>query len=330
MLETSRKMVSTEQLGVGNWGLQALAFMGDDFMFQLFGKYRDMANAVKNPCHLNLAACLLKLNRFEEVIGHCTVVRMPLSAFQNNLGHSLCANLLIFVVSIWVTMRSCCLFGVSYLEQHQPLINEEPVAEVSETNFILEHHPWRESWKLAYCPPTFYAILHSMLDWLVRLVYLNQRQMCEVLFYEWLAAQAESIFLQAHASTRWSFICIATIFECGEHGCIQVLAEDQDNSKALFRRGKARLELGQTDTAKLDFEKVRKLAPEDKAAIRELRVIAQQEREVYLKQKEMYKGLFKAPELPAKTPTTHWYTSLWNFLCSIFYFFFRFQRPKKD
>ncbi|CAM6018965.1 unnamed protein product [Sphagnum balticum] len=160
----------------------ALAFMGDDFMFQLFGKYRDMANAVKNPCHLNLAACLLKLNRFEEVIGHCTVV----------------------------------------------------------------------------------------------------------------------------------------------------LAEDQDNSKALFRRGKARLELGQTDTAKLDFEKVRKLAPEDKAAIRELRVIAQQEREVYLKQKEMYKGLFKAPELPAKTPTTHWYTSLWNFLCSIFYFFFRFQRPKKE
>jgi hypothetical protein len=100
MMETGRKMVSTEQLGVGNWGLQALAFMGDDFMFQLFGKYRDMANAVKNPCHLNLAACLLKLNRFEEVIGHCTVVRMPLSAFQNNLGHSLCANLLIFVVSI--------------------------------------------------------------------------------------------------------------------------------------------------------------------------------------------------------------------------------------
>jgi hypothetical protein len=79
----------------------ALAFMGDDFMFQLFGKYRDMANAVKNPCHLNLAACLLKLNRFEEVIGHCTVVRMPLSTpFQNKLGHSLCANLLIFVVSI--------------------------------------------------------------------------------------------------------------------------------------------------------------------------------------------------------------------------------------
>ncbi|CAM6012542.1 unnamed protein product [Sphagnum balticum] len=162
----------------------ALAFMGDDFMFQLFGKYRDMANAVKNPCHLNLAACLLKLHRFEEVIAHCTVV----------------------------------------------------------------------------------------------------------------------------------------------------LTEDEDNSKALFRRGKARLELGQTDTAKLDFEKVQKLVPEDKAVVRELRVIAQQEREVYLKQKEMYKGLFKAPEPPLakETSNNHWYSSIWNSLRSIFRLIFRFQRPKRE
>jgi hypothetical protein len=64
-------------LGAWEGDPQALAFMGDDFMFQLFGKYRDMANAVKNPCHLNLAACMLKLHRFEEVIAHCTVVRRP-------------------------------------------------------------------------------------------------------------------------------------------------------------------------------------------------------------------------------------------------------------
>jgi len=43
-------------------------------MFQLFGKYRDMAMAVKNPCHLNMAACLIKLNRFEEAIGQCSIV----------------------------------------------------------------------------------------------------------------------------------------------------------------------------------------------------------------------------------------------------------------
>lgn len=54
---------------------QAIAYMGDDFMFQLFGKYRDMALAVKNPCHLNMAACLIKLKRYEEAIGHCSIVR---------------------------------------------------------------------------------------------------------------------------------------------------------------------------------------------------------------------------------------------------------------
>jgi hypothetical protein len=115
-------------------------------------------------------------------------------------------------------------------------------------------------------------------------------------------------------------------------GWMQVLTEDEDNSKALFRRGKARLELGQTDTAKLDFEKVQKLVPEDKAVVRELRVIAQQEREVYLKQKEMYKGLFKAPEPPLakEASNNHWYSSIWNSLCSIFRLIFRFQRPKRE
>lgn len=53
---------------------QAIAYMGDDFMFQLFGKYRDMALAVKNPCHLNTAACLIKLKRFDEAIVQCSIV----------------------------------------------------------------------------------------------------------------------------------------------------------------------------------------------------------------------------------------------------------------
>ncbi|XP_022733001.1 peptidyl-prolyl cis-trans isomerase FKBP42-like [Durio zibethinus] len=52
----------------------AIAYMGDDFMFQLFGKYRDMALAAKNPCHLNIAACVVKLKRYEEAIGHRSIV----------------------------------------------------------------------------------------------------------------------------------------------------------------------------------------------------------------------------------------------------------------
>lgn len=47
-------------------------------MFQLFGKYQDMALAVKNPCHLNMAACLIKLKRYDEAIAHCGIVSTAL------------------------------------------------------------------------------------------------------------------------------------------------------------------------------------------------------------------------------------------------------------
>lgn len=39
--------------------------------------------------------------------------------------------------------------------------------------------------------------------------------------------------------------------------------EDENNVKALFRRGKAKAELGQTDGAREDFLKARKYAPEE-------------------------------------------------------------------
>jgi hypothetical protein len=52
-------------------------------MFQLFGKYRDMALAVKNPCHLNMAACLIKLNRFDEAIVQCSIVCILLCSVIN-------------------------------------------------------------------------------------------------------------------------------------------------------------------------------------------------------------------------------------------------------
>lgn len=51
-------------------------------MFQLYGKYHDMAIAVKHPCHLNLAACLLKIHKFDEAIGQCAVVGLLTSAFH--------------------------------------------------------------------------------------------------------------------------------------------------------------------------------------------------------------------------------------------------------
>ncbi|KAB2594749.1 peptidyl-prolyl cis-trans isomerase FKBP42 [Pyrus ussuriensis x Pyrus communis] len=52
---------------------QAIAYMGDNFMFQLFGKYRDMALAVKNPCHLNMAASFIMRKHYEEAIEQCSI-----------------------------------------------------------------------------------------------------------------------------------------------------------------------------------------------------------------------------------------------------------------
>lgn len=159
----------------------AIAYMGDDFMFQLFGKYRDMALAVKNPSHLNIAACLIKLKRYDEAIGQCSIV----------------------------------------------------------------------------------------------------------------------------------------------------LSEDENNVKALFRRGKARAELGQTDAAREDFLKARKYAPEDKAIVKELRLLAEDDKAVYQKQKEIYKGIFgKAPE--PKPKPKNFLVFIWQWLVALFARLFKLKRNKTD
>ncbi|KAI4306712.1 hypothetical protein L6164_029966 [Bauhinia variegata] len=162
----------------------AIAYMGDDFMFQLFGKYRDMALAVKNPCHLNMAACLIKLNRYEEAIGQCSTV----------------------------------------------------------------------------------------------------------------------------------------------------LTEEENNVKALFRRGKAKAALGQTDAAREDFLKAKKYAPEDKAIAKELRLLAEHDKALYQKQKEIYKGIF-GPRPEAKPKTTNWLILIWQWFLSVFYSLvklFKEKRQKSD
>ncbi|KAL3537449.1 hypothetical protein ACH5RR_000815 [Cinchona calisaya] len=159
----------------------AIAYMGDDFMFQLFGKYRDMALAVKNPCHLNMAVSLIKLKRYDEAIMHCSIV----------------------------------------------------------------------------------------------------------------------------------------------------LTEDENNVKALFRRGKARAELGQTDGAREDFLKASKFAPGDKAIAKELRLLAEYDKAVYQKQKELYKGLFGARPEP-KPKQSNWLIIFWQWLVSLSHRLFRRERLKTD
>lgn len=108
-----------------------------------------------------------------------------------------------------------------------------------------------------------------------------------------------------------------------------MLVEDENNVKALFRRGKARAELGQTDGAREDFLKARKFAPQDKAIAQELRLLAEHDKAVYQKQKELYKGLFgKSPDPnPEKKSLL---IVIWHWLLSLFYHFFRRKADKTD
>uniref|UniRef100_N1QQI0 peptidylprolyl isomerase n=1 Tax=Aegilops tauschii TaxID=37682 RepID=N1QQI0_AEGTA len=171
----------------------AVAYMGDDFMFQLFGKYRDMALAVKNPCHLNMAACLIKQKRFDEAIAQCSIL-LYASIYGPNKGRMLSL-----------------------------------------------HYKYQS---------------------------------------------------------------------------VMVLSEDETNVKALFRRGKARAELGQTESAREDFLKAKKHSPEDKEIMRELRSLAEQDKAMYQKQRELYKGLF-GPRPQPKPKAKNFAVLFWQWLVSL-------------
>ena len=112
--------------------------------------------------------------------------------------------------------------------------------------------------------------------------------------------------------------------------CSQVLAEDENDVKALFRWGKARAELGQTDAAREDFLKARKFAPQEKAIARELRLLlAEHDKVVYQKQKEIYKGIL-GPTPEPKPKRDNWLIIFWNWLLSLFYRLFRRERHNAE
>jgi tetratricopeptide (TPR) repeat protein len=110
---------------------------------------------------------------------------------------------------------------------------------------------------------------------------------------------------------------------------VQVLSEDESNVKALFRRGKAKSELGQTESAREDFLKAKKYSPEDKDILRELRLLAEQDKALYQKQKELYKGLF-GPRPEAKPKKANYLVLLWQWLASLISYLVKLFKRKND
>jgi len=71
--------------------------------------------------------------------------------------------------------------------------------------------------------------------------------------------------------------------------------------EALFWRGKPKSELGQKESARVDFLKAKKYSPRDTGILRELRLVAEQGKTLYQKQEELYNGLFGSrPEVKPK------------------------------
>jgi len=71
----------------------------------------------------------------------------------------------------------------------------------------------------------------------------------------------------------------------------QALTHDRNNAKALFRRGSARLALGQTESAIADLQASRKAAPQDAGIAKELAAALEAVKEERKAQQEVFKGV---------------------------------------
>lgn len=74
---------------------------------------------------------------------------------------------------------------------------------------------------------------------------------------------------------------------------LQVLEIETNNTKAIFRRGKAYLALGDLDRAEVDLNKAASLDPKDAGIQRELLVLKKKNKEQDKKQQKFYSNLFE-------------------------------------
>lgn len=68
---------------------------------------------------------------------------------------------------------------------------------------------------------------------------------------------------------------------------------DPKNVKAIYRRGQCFFSLAELDNALKDFEHVRDLEPENKAAINQITICKQKLKEFNAKEKKIYAKMFE-------------------------------------
>ncbi|KAK9820125.1 hypothetical protein WJX72_006361 [[Myrmecia] bisecta] len=85
-------------------------------------------------------------------------------------------------------------------------------------------------------------------------------------------------------------------YQTAIHNCSEVLGVDKNNAKALFRRGRARHLLGQTDLAQADLELALTKAPSDQGIARELQALQKTRKAERAAQAQLFRGTLQGPE----------------------------------
>ena len=85
----------------------ALSYINDDFIVQLHGPHAAKAAAVKQPVHLNMAACQLKLKDWQGAEWNCSQVCLAVRAshlmhLPSNMNKCMCSQM-----RLNTTLRGC-------------------------------------------------------------------------------------------------------------------------------------------------------------------------------------------------------------------------------
>ncbi|KAK9500139.1 hypothetical protein O3M35_001456 [Rhynocoris fuscipes] len=111
-------------------------------------------------------------------------------------------------------------------------------------------------------------------------------------FEDELLSDRSAVLLALHLNIAMSHLKLKN-FTDAKNSCDTALEMDPNNLKALFRRGQALLQLSEPALAKKDFEKVVELEPTNKAAVAQINICIQKQKEIHTKEKKMYANMFE-------------------------------------
>ncbi|XP_046858787.1 peptidyl-prolyl cis-trans isomerase FKBP4-like [Xenia sp. Carnegie-2017] len=104
--------------------------------------------------------------------------------------------------------------------------------------------------------------------------------------------EVSSLILAGHLNVALCYLKLAKYKECIE-SCDKALCRDKNNIKAIYRKGKAKLDMNYPDEASEMFEKVLRLEPNNKDAKIQLNIAKKMIAENRVKEKTIYANMFE-------------------------------------